>query len=157
MLKEFGQEQYFEDFAVGDEYRAGPVFFSEEAIIAFARQFDPQVFHVDAQAAARTIYGGLIASGWHVLSATFRALIDAGFLRGGGMGSPGIDEVRWMKPVRPGDEVSVRLEVTETRPSGSRDDRGYVDLVLSAANQRGETVMSYRVREILKRRTKKGD
>lgn len=152
MLKEFGEEQYFEDFAVGDEFRAGPVPFDEAAIIAFAREFDPQPFHVDAEAAARTVYRGIIASGWHVLTATFRALIDAGFMRGGGMGSPGLDEVRWIKPVRPGDALEVRLQVTDTRPSRSRADRGYVDLVLSAVNQGGETVMSYRVREILKRR-----
>jgi acyl dehydratase len=156
MRKDFGREQYFEDFAVGDEFRTEPVPFEEDDIVAFARQFDPQVFHIDPAAARETIYGGLIASGWHVLSATFRALIDAGFLRSGGMGSPGLDEVRWIKPVRPGDRIEVRLEVLGTRPSGSRADRGYVDLAVSGVNQKDETVMSYRVREILRRRSAQG-
>jgi len=156
MLKDFGPEQCFEDFTAGDEYRAGPVRFEEAEMIEFARRFDPQPFHVDPRAAAQTVYGGLIASGWHVLSATFRALIDAGFLRGGGMGSPGIDEVRWRRPVRPGDTLEVALRVLDARPSRTRDDRGYVNLEFAARNQNGETVLSYRVTEILKRRSARG-
>jgi len=152
MRKEFGAEQYFEDFAPGDEFRTGPVHFDEAGIVAFAREFDPQPFHIDAQAARHTLYGGLIASGWQVCAATFRALVDAGFLRGGGMGSPGLDELRWKKPVRPGDDLEVRLTITGTRPSNSRADRGYVDFAVDVRNQAGETVMSYRVTEIVRRR-----
>ena len=120
MKKGFGAEQYFEDFTVGDEFEAGPVAFTEEEIIAFARQFDPQGFHTDPEFAREHFFSGLIASGWHVLAKTFRALVDAGFLRGGGMGSPGIDELRWKKPVRPGDELRVILRVTKTRASETR-------------------------------------
>lgn len=152
MPKPFGEEQYYEDFAVGDEFEAGPVRFTEAEILAFGARFDPLPFHTDAEAASRSIYGGLIASGWHVLCATFRALVDAGFLRGGAMGSPGLDEVRWRKPVRPGDELTVRLRVTSARPSRSRDDRGYVDLEFAAVNQHGDTVATYEVMEIVRRR-----
>lgn len=152
MRKAFGEAQYFEDFAVGDEFVAGPVTFSEQEIIAFAREFDPQPFHTDPGFAREHFYGGLIASGWHALAKTFRALVDAGFLRGGGMGSPGIDAVRWRRPVRPGDALSVSLRVTGVQPSRSRADRGYVDLEFEAVNQAGETVLGYRVREIMARR-----
>ncbi|MDF1554654.1 MAG: MaoC family dehydratase [Deferrisomatales bacterium] len=152
MKKSFGSEQYFEDFTVGDEFEAGPVAFAADEIIAFARQFDPQGFHTDPEFAREHFFGGLIASGWHVVTKTFRALVDAGFLRGGGMGSPGIDELRWKKPVRPGDELRVVLRVTKTRASETRADRGYVDLEFRALNQRDEAVTSYRVVEILRRR-----
>jgi acyl dehydratase len=152
MRKGFDEEQYFEDFAVGDEFEVGPVTFREDEMIGFAREFDPQVFHTDAEAATKHFYGGLIASGWYVLCKTFRELTDAGFLRGGGMGSPGIDRVRWKKPVRPGDELRVTLRVTNTRLSSTRPDRGYVDLEFEARNQHGEIVTSYQVMEILKRR-----
>lgn len=152
MKKSFGDEQFFEDFALGDEFHAGPLAFTEEEIIAFGRQFDPQGFHTDPAFAREHFYGGLIASGWHVLAKTFRALIDAGFLRGGGMGSPGIDEVRWKRPVRPGDELRVILRVTGIRPSTTRSDRGYVDFSFEALNQHDEVVAAYRVMEILRRR-----
>lgn len=152
MEKGFGDDQYFEDFATGDVFRAGPVALAEDDIIAFAKRYDPQPFHIDPAAAAETIYGGIIASGWHTVSATFRALIDAGFLRGGGMGSPGLDKLRWLKPVRPGEGLDITLTVTSTRPSASRDDRGYVELDFAATNPAGETVMTYHVIEVVKRR-----
>jgi len=153
MSKPFGEEQYYEDFAVGDVFRVGPVIIEEPEIVAFARRFDPQPFHTDPIAASETIFGGLIASGWHTISATFSALIDAGFLRGGGMGSPGIDELRWLKPVRPGDRLDVALTVTAARPSSTRNDRGYVDFDFAATNQAGATVLTYHVVEVVKRRS----
>ncbi len=152
MEKGFGEEQYFEDFAVGDVFRAGPVALAEDDIVAFAKQYDPQPFHIDPAAAAETIYGGIIASGWHTVCATFRALIDAGFLRGGGMGSPGLTELRWIKPVRAGEGLEVTLTVVSGRPSRTRDDRGYVELDFAAINPAGETVMTYRVTEVVRRR-----
>ncbi len=133
-------------------FRAGPVALAEDDIVAFAKQYDPQPFHIDPAAAAETIYGGIIASGWHTICATFRALIDAGFLRGGGMGSPGLTDLRWIKPVHPGEALEITLTVTATRPSSSRDDRGYVELDFAAINPAGETVMSYHVAEVVKRR-----
>ena len=152
MEKGFGDGQYFEDFAVGDVFRVGPVALAEADIIEFGRQFDPQPFHIDPAAAAETIYGGIIASGWHTVCATFRALIDAGFLRGGGMGSPGLTELRWIKPVRAGEGLEVTLTVVSSRPSRTRDDRGYVELDFAAINPAGETVMTYRVVEVVRRR-----
>ena len=98
------------------------------------------------------MFGGLIASGWQVICETFKAAIDAGFLRHGGMSSPGIDELRWIKPVRPGDEIHLVYDVTEARPSRTRDDRGYVTLSVAAVNQRNETVMTYSVVEIVLKR-----
>ena len=152
MRKQFGDGQYFEDFATGDVYRAGPVSLAEDEIVEFGLRFDPQPFHTDPAAAAETIYGGIIASGWHTICATFRALIDAGFLRGSGMGSPGLTDLRWIKPVRAGDFLELTLTVTATRPSRTRADRGYVELDFAAVNQGGETVLSYRVTEVVKRR-----
>ncbi len=152
MEKGFGDGQYFEDFDVGDVFRVGPVALAEADIIEFGRQFDPQPFHIDPAAAAETIYGGIIASGWHTVCATFRALIDAGFLRGGGMGSPGLTELRWIKPVRAGEGLEVTLTVVSSRPSRTRDDRGYVELDFAAINPAGETVMTYRVVEVVRRR-----
>ncbi len=152
MEKGFGDGQYFEDFDVGDVFRVGPVALAEADIIEFGRQFDPQPFHIDPAAAAETIYGGIIASGWHTVCATFRALIDAGFLRGGGMGSPGLTELRWIKPVRAGEGLAVTLTVVSSRPSRTRDDRGYVELDFAAINPAGETVMTYRVVEVVRRR-----
>ncbi|MGE5147805.1 MAG: MaoC family dehydratase [Candidatus Eiseniibacteriota bacterium] len=151
-FKPFGETQFFEDFAVGDRFRTAPVHFEEPMIVAFAKQYDPQGFHTDRDYAAKTIYGGIIASGWQVAALTFRTLIDAGFLRGGGMGSPGLDEMRWYKPVRPGDDIHLELTVASTRTSNTRADRGYVNLDVAALNQKGETVMSYKVMEILRRR-----
>lgn len=152
MEKSFGDDQYFEDFAVGDVFRAGPVVLIEDDIVAFATRYDPQPFHIDRAAAAETIYGGIIASGWQTICATFRALIDAGFLRGGGMGSPGLDKLRWIKPVRAGEALEVTLTVTSIRPSSTRDDRGYVELDFAAINPAGETVMTYHVVEVVRRR-----
>jgi acyl dehydratase len=153
MRKPFGQDQYFEDFAVGDEFEAGPVKFTEEEIVEYARRYDPQRFHTDPEFAKEHFYKGLIASGFHVLSKTACALVEAGFLRGGGMGSPGIDSLRWKRPVRPDDELVVIVRVLHARPSGTRHDRGYVDFESKALNEHGELVMSYRATQVLKRRS----
>lgn len=151
--KPFGAEQYFEDFALGDVFRAKPVSVSEAEIVEFARRYDPQPFHTDKAAAAKSQYGGLIASGIQVMAASFATLIEAGFVRGGGMGSPGLDEVRWWKPVRPGDTIVMQARVTETKPSTTRADRGYVTLLFEVLNQKRECVMSYSCVEIVRRRT----
>jgi acyl dehydratase len=151
-IKPFGDTQYFEDFAVGDRFRSPPVGFSEAGIVEFAKCYDPQPFHTDPEAAKATPFGGLIASGFQVLGEMFSAMVRAGFLRGGGIGAPGLDEVRWHKPVRPGDTLTMEATVVLTKPSSTRADRGYATLAFAAQNQRGETVMSYRCVEILKRR-----
>jgi len=147
-----GPTPWFETFNIGDVFESGPVTFTEDGIMDYARQWDPQPFHIDRAAAEASQFGGLIASGMHVMGALFRALIDAGFLKESGMGSPGLDEVRWLKPVRPGDTLIMRTTVTEIRPSETRDDRGYVRMRFEGINQKGETVSSYFCTEIVKRR-----
>lgn len=150
--KPFGRDQFFEDFALGDVFRAEPVSLTEAEIVEFARRYDPQPFHTDKAAAARSPFGGLIASGIQVMAASFASMIEAGFVRGGGMGSPGLDEVRWHQPTRPGDTIVMQARVTEIKNSGTRADRGYVTLVFEVFNQKRERVMSYSCVEIVRRR-----
>jgi len=150
--KAIAGEQYFEDFALGDVFRARPVSVSETEIVEFARRYDPQPFHTDKAAAAKSQFGGLVASGLHVMAVSFASLIEAGFLKGGGMGSPGLDEVRWWTPMRPGDTVVMQARVVAIKPSATRADRGYVTLVFEVFNQKRERVMSYSCVEILRRR-----
>jgi acyl dehydratase len=131
---------YFEDFEVGKTIEVGSHTVTEEEIIDFATKFDPQPFHVDKQAAARSIYGGIIGSGWHTCSMMMRLMVDGFLNEAASMGSPGVDEVRWIKPVRGGDTLTVTTTALETRPSGSKPDRGVVVTVWEAKNQRGEVV-----------------
>lgn len=132
---------HFEDFAPGQTWEVdGPVVTREE-IIEFATRFDPQYFHVDERAAQRSPFGGLIASGWHTVSICMRLICDAYLLRAASLGSPGVDEVRWLKPVRPGDRLRLKMTVLETKPSRSRPDRGTVLHRWEMFNQHGETVM----------------
>ena len=134
--------RYLEDFQVGEVIDLGSVTVSEEDILAFARQFDPQPFHVDHEAAQGSIYGGLIASGWHTCGIYMRLLAD-NFLRDTiSMGSPGIDTLRWSSPVRPGDTLRARLTILDVTPSRSRPDRGTMRLRGEVLNERDEVVMS---------------
>ncbi len=133
-------EWYFEDFHPGQEIDLGERSVSEEEIVAFARQFDPQAFHVDREAAARSIYGGVIASGWHTCSMMMRMVVDGMMARASSMGSPGLEGVRWMQPVRAGDTLRVRYLTTAVKASASRPDRGVVWSKWVATNQRGEEV-----------------
>ena len=133
---------YFEDFIVGESVEIGSRTVSEEEIIAFATQFDPQPFHVDREAAAKSMYGGIIASGWHTCSMMMRLMVD-GFVRdSSSLGSPGVDQVRWLKPVRGGDTLSLSLTTLESRPSSSKPDRGVVVSEWRAKNQHGELVLT---------------
>lgn len=133
---------YLDDFEPGQVIELGSRSVSKDEIIAYARQFDPQPFHVDEQAAAQSIYGGLIASGWHTVSLFMRLLVDGLLSRTASMGSPGVDEVRWLKPVRPGDRLSARGIVEEVIPSRSKPDRGLLRITYEMANQDGERVLS---------------
>lgn len=151
--KPMGGEQYFEDFAVGDVFRAKPVSLTESEIIDFAKRYDPQPFHTDKAAAAKSQFGGVIASGIQVMAVSFASMVESGFLKGGGMGSPGLDAVRWHKPTRPGDTLVMQARVTEIRDSETRADRGYVIVSFEVFNQKRERVMSYSCVEIIKRRT----
>ncbi len=134
--------RYLEDFVPGAVYEAGSVQLTEAEIVEFATRYDPQAFHVDADAARASIYGGLIASGWHTVAVTMRLLVDNVFNQVASMGSPGVDALRWHLPVRPGDTLSPRAIVLETRPSGSKPDRGILRFRVEVTNQDGVLAMS---------------
>ncbi len=131
---------YFEDFYEGQEIDLGRREVSEDEIIAFARQFDPQPFHVDREAAAKSIYGSVIASGWHTCSMMMRMVVDGLMANASSMGSPGLDSVRWKQPVRAGDTLAVRYITTRVKASASRPDRGVAWSKWIATNQHGEEV-----------------
>jgi acyl dehydratase len=132
---------FFDDFAVGDvRHYPGPTV-TREAIIGFAREFDAQPMHVDETAAARTMAGGLIASGWHTAALHMRMLCDDFIRDAASMGAPGLEELKWLLPVRAGDTLSGRRTVLEVRPSGSRADRGFVRFRFEVLNQQGAVVM----------------
>ena len=134
--------RYFEDFQVGQVHELGSHTVTREEMLAFARQYDPQPFHLDEEAGRRSIYGSIIASGWHTVCVVMRELV-LGYLAGSAsLASPGVDELRWQKPVRPGDALHVRVTVVEARRSRSKPDRGLVRTSIEAINQRGEIVMS---------------
>jgi len=133
--------RYFEDFRVGDAIETEGATLTDSQIMDFAQRFDPQPFHMDVVAAADGPFQGLIASGFHTLSLTFRLLRDTGVITGTSLGGSGVDELRWLAPVRPGDTLRVRVEVAETRAS-RRGDRGTVRLAYATRNQRDETVMT---------------
>ena len=131
---------YFEDFFPGQEIALGSRTVSEEEIIAFATQFDPQPFHIDHEAAAASPYGGVIASGWHTCSMMMRMVVDGMMASAASMGSPGLEKVRWILPVRGGDTLTVSYLTTAVKASASKPDRGVVWSTWQAKNQRGELV-----------------
>lgn len=143
---------YFEDFHAGQEIDLGTCTISEAEILAFARQFDPQPFHVDHEAAKASHFGGLVASGWHTCSLLMRQIVDNLLLRSASHGSPGVDEIRWLQPVRPGDVLSTRMRVVETLPSRSRADRGVIRCEYVAFNQTGACVVSMKTLGMFGRR-----
>jgi len=135
---------YFEDFPPGDVRESPARTVTREEMLAFAREFDPQPFHVDDDAATRTIYGGLIASGWHTVAIYMRLMWESYLKDTASLGSPGVDEVRWLKPVRPGDTLRARFTVIEAIPSRSKPDRGVIRSLSEVVNQHGEVVMTLR-------------
>jgi acyl dehydratase len=143
---------FFEDFKIGATREAGSRTVTREEILEFARKFDPQPFHVDEEAAKRSQFSGLIASGWHTAALCHGILVEA-FLGedSGSMGSPGVDELRWLKPVRPGDTLTVRIEVLEVRSSRSKPG-GLVKLRYGMRNQNGEEVMTMIANGFFRRR-----
>jgi acyl dehydratase len=132
----------FEDFAPGQVYELGSTTVTEEEIVEFARRFDPQPFHLDPEAAKHSDFGGLIASGWHTGAMWMRLYVDSLLGGGSGQGSSGIEELRWLAPVRPGDTLSGRLTVLDATPSERRRDRGTIRIRGEMVNQDGVTVMS---------------
>jgi acyl dehydratase len=135
---------YFEDHIPGSVYLFGSVRVEEQEMRTFAERYDPQVFHTDPEAAKKTSFGGLVASGWHTAALAMRLIVDHRLSRVMNLGSPGVDELRWLKPVRPGDILSVRLTVMEARLSRSKSDRGVVRVLVEVLNQNGEVVTSWK-------------
>jgi acyl dehydratase len=143
---------YFEDFVVGERARLGSVDVRAEEIVEFARRFDPQPFHTDPQRALQSVYGGLIASGWHTCSMVMRLACDAYLLDSASLGSPGVEKIEWLKPVRPGDRLTAWRQVLESRPSRSNPGRGSVFSLLEAENQVGEIVLRMQAWGMFRRR-----
>ena len=142
LQKEEKPMRYFEDFQVGERIELGSVTVTEEEIIAFARQYDPQPFHISPEQAKHSYYGGLIASGWHTVSLLMRLMVDALINDTISLGSPGVDEVRWLKPVRPNDTLHASFTVVETAPSKRRAELGILTSRSEVFNQSGELVLT---------------
>lgn len=147
---------YFEDFVPGRVWEATGDVVSSEDIIDFGRKFDPQDFHTDEEKARQSVYGGLIASGWHTLSLCMRMICDTVLIDSAGLGSPGLDKLRWTRPVRPGDRLRLRMTVREATPSRSRPDRGTVLSFCEVFNQDDELVMTMEGYSIFGRRVPGG-
>ena len=145
-------DRFFEDYVPGSVHELGTISISESDIVEFARRYDPQPFHIDPEAARHTQFGGLIASGWQTAGLMMRLAVDRYLSDVASLASPGVDELRWTQPVRPGDALSVRATVLEARPSTSKPDRGLVRTLFEVRNQRGEIVMTVKGMNMLKRR-----
>ena len=145
-------DRYYEDFKVGERFTSGGLTMTEAGIVEFARQWDPQPFHIDAEFAKKWTYGGLIASGLHTMSVTLRLWLDLGIFRACSLGSPGIGEVQFARPVRPGDTLRVVTDIVELRLSASKPDRGIARVRQVTINQRGEAVLEQETTVFLKRR-----
>ncbi len=147
-------DRWLEDYAPGAVYEYGEVTLSEPDIIEFARRWDPQPMHIDPQAAARGQFGGLIASGWHTVAVMMRLLVEHFLSRVASIASPGIDELRWLRPVRPGDALRIRVKVLEAARSRSRPDRGMVRTLVEVLNQNNEVVMSLKAMNLMRSRSR---
>lgn len=143
---------WWEDFPAGSVREFGAKQVTRDAVIAFAAEFDPQPFHLDDDAAEASLFGRLSASGWHTCAMTMRMICDDHLLDAASLGSPGIDSLRWTRPVYPGDTLSVRLEVLEARPMGSRPDVGLIRQRWQVLNQDREVVMTMEGWGMLRRR-----
>jgi acyl dehydratase len=146
------QDRFFDDFQVGERFVSRGITLSESQILDFALVYDPQPFHIDKEAATDTPYGGLIASGFQTLAIAFRAIYDADVIKHCSLGSPGLDELRWLKPVRPGDTLRTEGVVRNTRASQSQPDRGILHMDFEVKNQIGEVVMTFTGIHLLRRR-----
>ena len=147
------EDRYFEDYVAGSVHEFGRIRVDEEEVLEFGRRYVPLSYHVDKEAAKSSIYGGVIASGWHTAALMMRLYTENYLSKVANLGSPGGDELRWDKPVFPGDELSVRATVMEARRSESRSDRGIVRTFIEVLNQKREVVMSLKMVNFVKRRT----
>ena len=147
---------YLEDFVVGHVYELGAVDVTEDEIIEFATRFDPQPFHVDREAAQESMFGGIIASGWHTCSLFMRLMVDGFIQDAASLGSPGMDEIRWLAPVRPGDRLSGTITVEDVKPSTSKPDRGAIFITSEMTNQDGVVAMRMKGVGLYRRRPTEG-
>jgi acyl dehydratase len=143
------EDRYFEDYVPGPVHEFGNIAVEEDEMIDFARRFDPQPFHRDPVAAKRSVFGGLIASGWHTASLMMRLFVDHYLSHVASLSSPGVDELRWLKPVRPEDTLSLRVTVSGTKRSASKPDRGIVHSYIEVLNQDDEIVMTMKAMNLL--------
>src|ERR1700676_580595 len=150
-------EHYLEDFAAGQTFGSGRLRIDGERALAFAAEFDPQPFHLDEAAPRRSIFVGLTASGWHTAAVTMRLLVETELKPAGGLVGAGLDECRWPRPVRPGDELRVDCAVVEARPSKSRPAQGLIKLRTTTLNQDDQAVLVYVVNMVVQRRSEAGE
>ena len=148
--------RYFEDYVAGSVHIFGPIRVEQAEIIDFARRFDPQPMHLDPEAAGKSSFGGLIASGWHTACLMMKLFVEHYLSSVASLGSPGVDELRWLRPVRPGDDLSIRVKVLETRRSLSKPDRGILRSFVEVLNQDQEVVATMQGLNLLKCRQKPG-
>ncbi|MBX6369130.1 MAG: MaoC family dehydratase [Rhodospirillales bacterium] len=146
-------ERYFDDFEIGEEFVSPGITITESMIVEYALVYDPQPFHLDVAAAQKSNFGGLIASGLQTIALGFRAFMMLGLFRVCSMGSPGMDEIRWMRPVRPGDTLHTVTSVLDKKPSRSKPDRGMLFTQFRIFNQRDEEVASFKCMHLLARRS----
>ena len=143
------ENRYFEDYVPGAVHEFGSIVAEETEMIEFARRFDPQSFHTDQEAAKQSVFGGLIASGWYTASLMMRLYVDHYLSHVASLSSPGVDQLRWIKPLRPSDTISIRITISETRRSKSKPDRGIVHSYVETLNQNGEVIMSLKATNLL--------
>ena len=141
--------RYFEDYVVGREEELGGISLSEAEIIEFASRYDPQDFHIDPEKALNGPFGGLVASGWHTAASIMRLLVDEFLDNASSLGSPGLDELRWLAPVRPGDTLTVQVRIIDARRSRSKPDRGLVYTKIKAFNQDGVPVATMKALSLI--------
>jgi acyl dehydratase len=143
---------FWEDFPVGSRHPFGPMAVTRQAVLDFARQWDPQPFHLDDAAAEGSLFGRLAASGWHTCAMAMRMMCDSYLLDSASLGSPGLDRLRWLKPVYPGDTLSGKLTILKARPMNSKPDIGLALSHWEISNQQGDTVLTMRGWSMFKRR-----
>jgi acyl dehydratase len=146
-------DRYFEDYIEGEVHCFGTIAVETDEVIAFAKRFDPQAMHTDPKVARSGPFGGLIASGWHTAGLMMRQYVEHYLTHVASLASPGVDELRWLKPVRPGDNLSMRVTVLKTVPSKSKPDRGAVTSFIEVINQSGKVVMTLKVVNIIAKRS----
>jgi acyl dehydratase len=147
------EDRYFEDYVTGAVYIFGPIPVQESEIISFAKRFDPQSIHIDPEEAAKGPFRGLIASGWHTIGLMMRLFVGHFLSAVASRASPGVDEVRWHRPVRPDDQLRLRVSILETKPSRSKPDRGMVTSLLEALNQNEEVVCTFKAMNLIAKRS----